>query len=204
MKKKEINADSEDRYFFDTIDRQIPAIDTEKPVVIFIDGVGTTRDRDSHNLLAPAFGDAMLSAARAMCSGIPCHIFQISDEVSVIIRDIKAFADKVGASYCTHDELSAAAIQHFTPAFCRAYKMNVYFHVRVHNIEASDCERYIDWRRKYVRKAVLTYYAIKTGVWRSDYGSLGGEEIVRILKSYGFCSELKKIRRYIEGTRWDL
>lgn len=82
--------------------------------------------------------------------------------------------------------------------------MNVYFHVRAQNIEASDCERYIDWRRKYVRKVVLTYYAIKTGVWRSDYSSLDGEEIVRILKSYGFGSGLKEIRRHIEGTRWDL
>lgn len=190
---------AEDKFFIDIIDTQIPEINKDKPVVIFIDGVGTTRNRKEHDLLNIKFGDSMIKAAMRMCENVPCQIYQISDEMSIIADDVKKLAENIGASYCTHDELSSLIAQAFVPAFCNYYGKDVRFHIRIHNIEPDDRDRYIAWRKAYVRNAVYTYFAIRNGVWRSVYSDYDEEEIKQVLRRAGLSGKLNDIKSFIEG-----
>lgn len=193
---------TEDRFFINIIDTQIPEIDTDKPIVIFIDGVGTTRNRKEHDLLDERFGDSMMKAAMQMCENVPCRIYQISDEISIIVDDVKKFARNIGASYCTHDELSSLAAQAFVPVFCSSYGKSVRFHIRIHSIAPEDRDRYIAWRKTYVRNAVYTYFAIRSGVWRRAYSDYDEDEIKQVLRRAGLSGKLKDIKRFVDGREY--
>ena len=85
------------------------------------------------------------------------------------------------------------------PAFCNYYGKDVRFHIRIHNIEPDDRDRYIAWRKAYVRNAVYTYFAIRNGVWRSVYSDYDEEEIKQVLRRAGLSGKLNDIKSFIEG-----
>ena len=190
----------ENSYFFRLIDAQIPELSAEKPVVIFIDGASVTKDRKEHDLLSDEYGRAMIEAAEEMLEGVRSHLFQISDEISIIIYDVRLFAKKVKASYITHDEISSAVAQRFVPAFCKRYGKQVFFHIRVHNIEPGDCGRYTTWRRTYVRPAVYTYFAISENIWRGVYSEYSVEELITVFKRQKKYKKFIEKKRFAEGT----
>ena len=195
-----MNLSDDTTYFSSLINKETFELCREKPVLFFLDGVGVTRDREKYDLSDNRYSDAMLSAAEKLCGDIPTLFFQISDEISIVIFDVQAFADQVSAHYITHDEFCGLAGQIFSSEFFEIYGRRTLFHIRVHNIKAEDCKRYISWRRSYTRQALYTYLAVRKGVWRKEYECCSHKELVSMLIRRGLYGRLMGNRRYLEGT----
>ena len=187
-------------YFSFLIDSQIPEISPEGTVVIFLDGVGVTRDKVNYDLTDNRYGEAMVSAVENIFGKrLTYTCFQISDEISIIIDDITSFTNLIGAHYRTHDEICGLMAQTFALEFEKLYGHRTFFHIRIHCIGNNDRERYISWRKEYTKLAVYTYFAIHEGVWRWFYDKYNKDQLIPIMMREGIYDKLLGNRRYLEG-----
>lgn len=197
-KRENIAKDAD--YFPSLINAQSQEIPSGKPVVIFLDGVSVTRNKEDYDLFDWKYGTSMITATMGLFEDVPFMFFQISDEISIITRDIKALAEKLNAHYITHDELCSLIGQAFSTGFSKQYGKQTWFHVRMHTVEPNDVERYIKWRQSYTKMAVYTYFAIRKGIWKGEYSNYEPKQLISVFMKQGVYGELRKNRRYIDGT----
>lgn len=156
-----------------------PALSGQKPIVFFLDGQGVTRH---HRNLLKEMPRRLTDAAAQVAEQwkIDCYIYAFLDELSVVIptpaQMIRQFRIDREASH-----LRELFLQRLLPLIQTHYP-GLFFWIDVFEIELTDIDRYIQYRREFCYSGALFQFA-KEHFEKKEYRDLTLPQVEELLKS---------------------
>ena len=137
-----------------------PLITGERPIVYYLDGQSITRNHTSLFVSGAGFMPEDLAAAAesvAIQWKIDCVIYSFLDELSfILLKPYQAMSNFSIDREPTH--LREMLLQRLLPAFQKSIP-GVCYWIDVFEIESSDIDRYISYRREYCYSGAVYYFA---------------------------------------------
>ena len=133
-------------YFGKLIQDQLVGLFFDRPLILFIDGRDITKDHQTYHLMTGKFMDAMVKAAESAAGDVPCYIYALLDEVSIVFPNPQKLLQRNEYSY--HDEVCGFFLQDFCREFWKTYP-EVRFHIKAYNLASSkDIQEFFLWRKE--------------------------------------------------------
>lgn len=175
-------------YFGKLIREQLMRLFFDRPLILFIDGRDITKNHQTYHLMTGKFMDAMVKAAESAAGDVPCYIYALLDEVSIVFPNPQKLLQRNEYSY--HDEVCGFFLQDFCREFWKTYP-EVRFHIKAYNLASSkDIQEFFLWRKERSRLALLVYIA-KDYFDPSVYHGKSAEELESFLKEKGLLTSRK-------------
>lgn len=191
--------DTKKKYYdlWDAKDKSYGKIETEKPIVIFLDGKDVTKHHDTYPMIGKYnFTEMMMHYGYELVKeiGADAVIYASLDEISFIFSE----PDKL-THYIKDDSKScigALFVQKFVEKFWKYKK--AYFKSTVFNIDSENIGRWIEFRKAVGDNTGLMYVA-KEYLPMDLYKGKSGIELERLLCETGLDSVCKKNKYIREG-----
>lgn len=174
-------------------------INIYKPLIVFIDGVGITKNHKAFPLMErDGYIQFLFECAKNMATLIntDCIIYTAMDETSFIFKDICSFINffKMGN---TKNYIQALFIQYFNQFFWKKYPM-VFHKLTMFNIEDSEIRKWIDYRKKICCTNAAVYMA-KEYLDKKEYDKKTNRDIIKSLKSHNLFESLVTNKDFYNG-----
>lgn len=180
-------------------DNSYGKIDTSLPAVVFIDGVGVTRNHKKYNLIQRnGYLMHLHKSAVEMVKtlGISCTVYTALDEVSFIFHDAAAlvYVFEMGN---TVSYIESLFIQKFSRIFWTKYP-EINHKVTIFNIGKEEPEKWLQYRRAVCHTNAAVYMA-KEYLDKEEYYEKDIKEVLSALKKYSLYENMICNRNFYHG-----
>lgn len=180
-------------------DNSYGKIDTRLPAVVFIDGVGVTRNHKKYNLIQRnGYLMHLHKSAVEMVKtlGISCTVYTALDEVSFIFHDTAAlvYVFEMGN---TVSYIESLFIQKFSRIFWTKYP-EINHKVTIFNIGKEEPEKWLQYRRA-VCHANAAVYMAKEYLNKEEYYEKDIKEVLSSLKKHSLYESMICNRNFYHG-----
>ena len=191
--------------YFGTIENKYNLkLNTNYPIVIFLDGKGITKSLN-HDLISEtkdSFNDILEQTVKYFTSKFNCIAISGVDEVSFLIEDVKKFKNYIGAkNFKAHDIVSIFS-QYFYEYFNDRYSGEpIYWHCKFSNIPKGKIKSYIKYRSLTIHELKLTYFFKRKQFKNAGKISLATkQQKSNEMADYAQIKEFEKGKLYINGN----
>ena len=175
---------------FSLKDKSYGTYEIDKPVVIFMDGVGVTRNHHLYNMLQPNNYTVRLSqSANALLRmlNIDCTYYAALDEISFIFPDTQQLIDVMRMDN-TKAYIESLFAQKFVKIMWNYYPQTI-IKVTSFNIGSENIQEWIKYRTDVCKNNSVMYVA-KEYLDKEKYHEKESKEIIRELKKEHLYDEV--------------
>lgn len=183
-------------------------MNTNKPIVIFVDGKDITKSI-KHNLIVESknsFNDVFEQTIKFFSKKFNCIAISGVDEVSFIFENGKNLKKFISKRTYKAQDINSIFSQHFFKYFNDRYTNRpVYWHCKCSNIPKGKIKSYIKFRSSTIFELNLTYFLKRKQI--KNAGKISLTEKVKKCNEFPEYKDFEKFARgniYISGDKVDL